>query len=170
MLFYLHTLMILNLTCQILSIIYKTGETAWITGTLSLPIQERGLSYTACVNCQKSLEADTTWIVICPSEIQDMSRITVVIGDGTGFLKANINTPEIEKFIPFTAQDMKIAAENSVPIIAFVRAYEVRVHGATETEMRVNIVKAYRKTDKPSVDTDPRNYRQYFVWRSEYVK
>lgn len=52
-------------------------KTAWVKGTLSLPEQERNLSYTACSNCFKSIEADTTWIVTCPSchiesEIQQM--------------------------------------------------------------------------------------------------
>ncbi|KAL4573227.1 hypothetical protein LXL04_020026 [Taraxacum kok-saghyz] len=118
----------------------------------------------------RNLWKQILWIVICPScrvesEVQEMSRMTVLITDGSGFLKANITTPEIEKFILFSATDMKIAAENgdnlceaaieSVPITAFIRAYEVRVHRATETEMQVNIVKAYKPSDKPLMDTNP---------------
>ncbi|KAI3721520.1 hypothetical protein L2E82_32534 [Cichorium intybus] len=142
---------------------FQSVKTAWIAGKLSLPTQERGLSYTACANCHKSLEADTSWIVMCPScrvesEIQEMSRITVLISDASGFLKANMTTPEIEKFIPFSAKDVKIAGDNataieSVSIIAFIRAYEVHFHGTID--MRVNIVKAYKPTDKPFVDTNP---------------
>lgn len=49
----------------------------------------------------------------------------------TGFLKANINTPEIEKFIPEQDNGDALceaiaAAIESAPIVAFIRPYEVR--------------------------------------------
>ncbi|CAH1451462.1 unnamed protein product [Lactuca virosa] len=148
-------------------------KTAWVKGTLSLPEQERNLSYTACFNCFKSIEADTTWIVTCPSchiesEIQQMSRLTVLIADESGVMKANLHTPEVEKFIPFSPKDVQISEEtgetlcnsiaiaiNSVYIVAFVRAYEVHFQGTTD--IKVNIVKAYKVNDPAAVSNESDN-------------
>ncbi|CAH1412172.1 unnamed protein product [Lactuca virosa] len=152
---------------------FDTMKTAWVKGTLSLPEQERNLSYTACSNCFKSIEVDTTWIVTCPSchiesEIQQMSRLTVLIADESGVMKANLHTPEVEKFIPFSPKDVQISEEtgetlcksiaiaiNSVYIVAFVRAYEVHFQGTTD--IKVNIVKAYKVNDHAAVSNESDN-------------
>ncbi|KAL7619166.1 hypothetical protein Lser_V15G01110 [Lactuca serriola] len=152
---------------------FDTMKTAWVKGTLSLPEQERNLSYTACSNCFKSIEADTTWIVTCPSchiesEIQQMSRLTVLIADESGVMKANLHTPELEKFIHFSPKDVQISEETSqtlcnsiataiksVYIVAFVRAYEVHFQGTTD--IKVNIVKAYKVNDRAAVSNESDN-------------
>ncbi|CAI9286631.1 unnamed protein product [Lactuca saligna] len=152
---------------------FDTMKTAWVKGTLSLPEQERNLSYTACANCFKSIEADTTWIVTCPSchiesEIQQMSRLTVLIADESGVMKANLHTPELEKFIHFSPKDVQISEETSqslcnsiataiksVYIVAFVRAYEVHFQGTTD--IKVNIVKAYKVNDRAAVSNESDN-------------
>ncbi|CAI9279215.1 unnamed protein product [Lactuca saligna] len=152
---------------------FDTMKTAWVKGTLSLPKQERNLSYTACSNCFKSIEADTTWIVTCPSchiesEIQQMSRLIVLIADESGVMKANLHTPELEKFIHFSPKDVQISEETSqslcnsiataiksVYIVAFVRAYEVHFQGTTD--IKVNIVKAYKVNDRAAVSNESDN-------------
>ncbi|KAI3767793.1 hypothetical protein L2E82_18201 [Cichorium intybus] len=126
---------------------FENSKTAWVTGKITLPVQERGFSYTACANCQKPLEADITWIVTCPScrvesEIIAMSRMTVTIYDGTGTIQATMYTPDMDKFIPFTATKLKESEEmgknlhdaiaavvQSSPITAFIRAYTTHYRG-----------------------------------------
>ncbi|KAJ9545053.1 hypothetical protein OSB04_024760 [Centaurea solstitialis] len=117
---------------------FGTLKSSWVTDELSLPMQERGFFYTGCANCHKAVEADTTWIVNCPScktesEIIAMSRMLVTIEDSTGSIQATIYTANVEKFIPFTSTKLKEAEEN--------------YRGMKQT--RVNIIKAYSPKKTP---------------------
>ncbi|PWA67345.1 hypothetical protein CTI12_AA194140 [Artemisia annua] len=72
--------------------------------------------YTACAKCHKSLEADLSWIVTCPAEVCIMSRVTLVINDGTRSIHATISTLDVETFIPFNAPEVKKAGDEGTDI------------------------------------------------------
>ncbi|PWA56841.1 hypothetical protein CTI12_AA412340 [Artemisia annua] len=138
---------------------WRTLKSSWIKGRTTFPRQDRSLWYTACANCQKSLEADLSWIVTCPSchqesELEAISRLAIRIDDGTANLSATICSADAEKLIPFNATQLRDADEHGINlhddivtsvqrhmIVAFVRTYETTFHG--QTELKVNVVKAY---------------------------
>ncbi|XP_023758738.3 uncharacterized protein LOC111907170 [Lactuca sativa] len=140
----------------------KSQKPVWIKGSLSLLHQHRSFSNTSCANCQKLIEADVNWIIICPfcyteSEVQLISRATVQIDDATGSLSATISKPDLEKFIPFTPEELKYAEDNeksvhdtiatsvdSVLLFAFVCSQKT-CH-QQEPSTTYNIVKAYNIT------------------------
>ncbi|KAJ9568234.1 hypothetical protein OSB04_004200, partial [Centaurea solstitialis] len=163
---------------------FGMSSSSWVTGKLSLPMQDHGFFYTGCANCHKALEADTTWIVTCPScktesEIIAMSRMLVTIKDATGSIQATMYTPDVEKFIPFTATQLKESEENgqsvndaiattiqSSFITAFLRAYTTEYRGTSQT--RVNIIKAYTPKEKPPPHTkSPPRYGMSHAMTSE---
>ncbi|CAI9260919.1 unnamed protein product [Lactuca saligna] len=64
---------------------------------------------------------DVSWIIICPfcyteSEVQLISRATIQIDDATGALSTTISTPDLEKFIPFTPEELKDTEDNEKSI------------------------------------------------------
>ncbi|CAH1449030.1 unnamed protein product [Lactuca virosa] len=98
----------------------------------------------------------------------DTVKVNCLIADESGVMKANLHTPEVEKFIPFSPKDVQISEEtgetlcnsiaiaiNSVYIVAFVRAYEVHFQGTTY--IKVNIVKAYKVNDPAAVSNESDN-------------
>ncbi|KAI3710622.1 hypothetical protein L2E82_40410 [Cichorium intybus] len=64
---------------------FENSKTAWVTGRITLPVQERGFSYTACANCQKPLEADITWI---GENLHDAIAAAVQSSPITAFIRA----------------------------------------------------------------------------------
>lgn len=149
----------------------NTKKTCWIKGKISLPRQERSMWYTACANCQKSLEADLTWIVTCPScrqesEVQALSRLTIQLDDGTASIHAIICTPHVEELIPFTSLQLKEAEEfgtdlhdaMAMPIqkhtiVAFIRAFDSAL--GRQSQMKMSIVQAYKVEPELLPSTDP---------------
>ncbi|PWA74144.1 hypothetical protein CTI12_AA254960 [Artemisia annua] len=96
---------------------WRTLKSSWIKGRTTFPRQDRSLWYTACANCQKSLEADLSWIVTCPSchqesELEAISRLAIRIDDGTANLSATICSADAEKLIPFNATQLRDADEH----------------------------------------------------------
>ncbi|CAH1450537.1 unnamed protein product [Lactuca virosa] len=96
-------------------------KTAWIKGRLGLSAKGRRFSYTGCSNCHKALEADTTWVVMCPSckvvsDIEAMIRATVTITDESGSIEAMLTTPHIEKFLLFNPEEVKTNEEIGMDI------------------------------------------------------
>ncbi|GKA72922.1 replication protein A 70 kDa DNA-binding subunit B-like protein [Tanacetum coccineum] len=144
----------------------RTLNASWIKGKISLPRQDRNTWFTGCANCQKSLEADLTWIVTCPSchqesEVEALSRMIIQINDGTTTLYATIGTPDVEKIVPYTAVELKDADEHGInlhddiaasvqkhTIVAFIRSYEATFHG--HAEMKGSVIKAYTLDERPA--------------------
>lgn len=130
----------------------NTFKSGWVKGKLALVMDDRALSYTACANCQKPLDADVTWIVTCPS-CKEQSEVFAI--DEIGNLRAMLYTPDAETFMPYSAVDIQHAEEHAIDlhdtiatslqqhtVVAFLRSYEVTFRGQSET--RLSVLKAYK--------------------------
>nr|KAJ0189245.1 hypothetical protein LSAT_V11C800454720 [Lactuca sativa] len=106
----------------------SSNITGWINGRLGLSEKGRRFSYTGCSNCHKALEADTTWVIMCPSckvvsDIEAMIRATVTITDESGSIEAMLTTPHIENFLLFNPEEVKTNEEIAIITSYYLQNY-----------------------------------------------
>ncbi|CAI9263146.1 unnamed protein product [Lactuca saligna] len=146
----------------------KNGKPTWMRGNLRLQHEDNTFTHTVCANCLKSIGVDVTWIITCnfykkESEVEIRSRAIVEINDGTASIRTSIASPDLEKFIPFSPQEVKDAEEEGTNIyniisssidkssvVAFVRSYTTSHQRKSTT--RYVIVKAHKTKDNNLIE------------------
>ncbi|GER34634.1 acetyl-coenzyme A carboxylase carboxyltransferase subunit beta, partial [Striga asiatica] len=144
--------------------ILKDEKTAWVKGTLKLAANHRSMWFSACGNCQKSINAPLDWNIKCPTCNQETTvtarcRLKIIICNETAKMNAYLYGKDAENLIPFTPLQLKeaelqgrstyaevAAAIGKKEVICFVRHYSIDSPRASNQETGSQVGNHHRYT------------------------